>query len=53
MTVHDVRGREADFSLGKQGFEVHKHNITFTDFADDDKIKSVWWSMVVDLLKER
>lgn len=53
VTVNDVRGHEAEFSLKKQGFEVHRHNMTFRDYTDDEKIKSVWWPMVIELLKEK
>ena len=49
--VHDVRGREAEFSLDKNGFQwVHWPSVE-KDFTDDKRIEEVYYSEVIELLK--
>ncbi|EJF59035.1 hypothetical protein DICSQDRAFT_65724 [Dichomitus squalens LYAD-421 SS1] len=50
--VHDVRGREAEFSLDKNGFQwVHWPSVA-KDFVDDEVIKEKYYPEVERLLKE-
>ena len=50
--VHDARGREAEFSLDKNGFQwVHWPSIE-KDFTDDEVIKEKYYPEVERILKE-
>ncbi|TBU47603.1 hypothetical protein BD309DRAFT_458686 [Dichomitus squalens] len=50
--VHDARGREAEFSLDKNGFQwVHWPSVE-KDFVDDEVIKEKYYPEVERLLKE-
>ena len=52
VTVHDARGREAEFSLDKNGFQwVHWPSVE-KDFTDDEVIKERYYPEVERLLKE-
>lgn len=51
--VHDMRGRESEFSLDKQGFEHHKHNIAFDAFDDTARTQAEYWPAVAEFLKDR
>nr|VWO97140.1 Uncharacterized protein [Ganoderma boninense] len=50
--VHDVRGREADFSLDKNGFQYLRWPSVEKDFADDEVIKDKYYPEVEQILKE-
>jgi hypothetical protein len=52
VTVRDIRGRERDFTLDGNGFQVHRHTASEKDFLDDDKIKSGYYTETEQLLKE-
>ena len=50
--VHDVRGREAEFSLDKNGFQyVHWPSVE-KDFTDDEVIKAKYYPEVERILKQ-
>ena len=50
--VHDVRGREAEFSLDNNGFQfVHWPSVE-KDFTNDDVIKEKYYAEVERILKE-
>jgi hypothetical protein len=51
-TVRDVRGREQDYTLDKQGFQVHRNSANEKDFLDDEKIKSGYYAETEQLLKD-
>jgi hypothetical protein len=51
-TVHDIRGRESEFTLDKTGFEIVKHQSAEKDFLDEEKIKQVYYKEVEDILKK-
>ncbi|KAF2093559.1 hypothetical protein NA57DRAFT_61265 [Rhizodiscina lignyota] len=53
VTVSDIRPHSSGFTLDGQGFELHKHNIDFHDFSDNDKVESEWWPAVADFLKSK
>jgi len=50
--IHDVRGKEDTVSLDKTGFQFIKHVSEEKDFLDEDKIKSVYYKEVEELLKK-
>ena len=53
-TVHitDISGRESEFTLDKNGFEVISYPAQEKDFADDDHIKAVYYPETEQLLKD-
>ncbi len=51
-TIHDLRGREDEFSLDKQGFQLVKHTSVEKDFLDDEHIKAVYYPETEQLLKD-
>ncbi|PVH82755.1 hypothetical protein DL98DRAFT_559291 [Cadophora sp. DSE1049] len=52
LTVHDVRGREDQYTLDTTGFEFYKHVSVEKDFVDDEQIKSVYYPETEELLKK-
>ncbi|SPO06037.1 related to 7alpha-cephem-methoxylase P8 chain [Cephalotrichum gorgonifer] len=50
--IHDVRGREADYTLDGNGFEFIRYPTSEKDFLDDDHIKAVYYPDVERLLKD-
>ncbi|KAF2848300.1 hypothetical protein T440DRAFT_537041 [Plenodomus tracheiphilus IPT5] len=52
VTVQDIRGREKDFTLDKNGFEIYRHTAQEKDFIDEEQIKSVYYAETEQLLKE-
>lgn len=52
VTIHDVRGREDEFSIYKQGFQIYSHVSQEKDFLDDEKIKEVYYPETEQLLKD-
>ena len=50
--VHDVRGREAEFTLDKNGFQYVRWPSVEKDFTDDDVIKTKYYPEVEQILKE-
>ncbi|OBT75620.1 hypothetical protein VF21_05157 [Pseudogymnoascus sp. 05NY08] len=52
VDIHDIRGREADFNLDKQGFQIYKHSSAEKDFQDDDQIKAVYYPETEEWLKK-
>lgn len=51
-TIHDVRGKEDTVSLDKTGFQFVKHVSSEKDFLDEEKIKTVYYKEVEELLKK-
>ena len=51
-TIHDVRGREEDYTLDGNGFQYAKHASIEKDFVDDDKVKRDYYPEVEQLLKD-
>ena len=49
--VHDVRGREAEFSLDVHGFQFVRHVSAETEFVDEQRIKEVYYKEAEELLK--
>lgn len=52
VTVQDIRGREGEFTLDKNGFQVHRHSANEKDFLDDEKIKAGYYAETEQLLKD-
>ena len=52
VVVEDIRGREDQFTLDKNGFQIYRHESKEKDFADDDQIKSVYYPETEQLLKD-
>lgn len=52
LPVHDIRGREENYTLDTAGFQVIKHASAERDFLDDDQIKRVYYPEVESILKE-
>ena len=50
--VHDVRGREAEFSLDKNGFQFVNYPSAEKEFDNDERIKEVYYPEVEKILKE-
>ena len=53
VTVHEVAGREGEFSLDGNGFEFIRNTATEKDFLDDDQIKASYYPEVEELLKKK
>ncbi|KID87120.1 methyltransferase [Metarhizium guizhouense ARSEF 977] len=52
VTVRDIAGEEANYTLDRNGFQVHSHVATEKAFADDDQIKSSYYPETEQLLKD-
>jgi hypothetical protein len=52
VTVRDIRGREKDFTLDGNGFQVHRNTANEKDFQDDEQIKSGYYAETEQLLKD-
>jgi len=50
--IHDARGREADFSIDTTGFQFVKHVSAEKAFDDEERIKTVYYREVEELLKK-
>lgn len=53
ISVASIRGKEQEFSLEQNGFEVVRHSIAFQDFDGEDAVKEHWWPAVAELIKKR
>jgi len=51
-TIHDVRGKEDTVSLDATGFQFVKHVSEEKDFLDEERIKTVYYKEVEELLKK-
>lgn len=49
--VQDVRGRETDFSLAKQGFQWVRHASEQGDFGDEARIKEFYLPETEELIR--
>jgi hypothetical protein len=53
VTIEDARGREAEFTLDRNGFQLLKAPTTVADFYSPDEIKRVYYPEVAQLLRDR
>ncbi|KAH8109318.1 methyltransferase [Phellopilus nigrolimitatus] len=49
--IHDARGKEDTVGLDKTGFQFVKHESVEKDFLDEERIKTVYYKEVEELLK--
>ncbi|KAI1182450.1 hypothetical protein F5B17DRAFT_189050 [Nemania serpens] len=52
VKITNIAGREAEFTLDKQGFQVYPHVAQEKDFDDDEHIKAVYYPETEQLLKD-
>jgi hypothetical protein len=52
VTVRDIRGREKDFTLDGNGFQIHKQSANEKEFLDDEQVKSGYYAETEQLLKD-
>ena len=52
VTVRDVRGKENEYTLDKNGFQFYKHTSEEKDFKDDEEIKALYYPETENLLKK-
>ncbi|KAI0803907.1 hypothetical protein GGR55DRAFT_699832 [Xylaria sp. FL0064] len=52
VKITNIAGREAEFTLDKQGFQIHRHVAQEKDFTDDEHIKAVYYPETEQLLKD-
>lgn len=52
VSIKNVRGREGDFTLDKQGFQYVKHKSKFTSFNDDELVKREHYAELEVMLQE-
>ncbi|KAM0820284.1 hypothetical protein AB5N19_06103 [Seiridium cardinale] len=52
IRIRDITGREDQFTLDKNGFQVHKHTSLEKYFLDDEKIKDEYYKETEQLLKK-
>ena len=52
VVVEDIRGREDQFTLDKNGFQIYRHASKEKEFTDDDQVKSVYYPETEQLLKD-
>jgi len=53
VTIEDARGREAEFTLDRNGFALVKAPTAVKDFYDREEIKRVYYPEVEKLLKDK
>ncbi|KAH8802956.1 hypothetical protein F5884DRAFT_491189 [Xylogone sp. PMI_703] len=51
VLIHDIRGREEEFALDQQGFQVCQHSSAIKDFTDRDNVKKIYYPETVELIK--
>lgn len=52
VTITDISGHEANYSLDKNGFQIHSHASAEKDFIDDAQIKAKYYAETERLLKD-
>ena len=52
VTVYDIRGEEAEFTVERQGFQLYNHTSAEKFFVDDEKIKREYYPETEQLLKD-
>ncbi|KAF2174948.1 hypothetical protein K469DRAFT_743521 [Zopfia rhizophila CBS 207.26] len=52
ITVHDVTGKEKEYTLDGNGFQFHEHTSVEKDFLDDEQIKAQYYPETEQLLKD-
>jgi len=52
VVIRDVRGREAEYTLDRNGFEFIRRPALEKDFLDDEQVKAIYYPEVEQLLKD-
>jgi hypothetical protein len=52
VTVRDIRGREKDYTLDGNGFQIHTQSANEKEFLDDEQVKSGYYAETEKLLKD-
>lgn len=52
VVIKDIAGEEANYSLDRNGFQVHYQLATEKDFIDDEIITSTYYAETEKLLKD-
>ncbi|TFK48907.1 hypothetical protein OE88DRAFT_1683477 [Heliocybe sulcata] len=52
MDIENVRGREQEFTLDKNGFQFYTRPSKHTDFTDDAKIQEEYYPESIELIQE-
>ncbi|KAK7991948.1 hypothetical protein PG996_013039 [Apiospora saccharicola] len=52
VAIQNVRGREGDFTLDKQGFQYVKHKSKFTTFDDDELVRREHYAELEVMLRQ-
>lgn len=52
VVVKDIAGDEANFTLDRNGFQVHYQPAAERDFVDDEQIKSQYYAETEQLLRQ-
>lgn len=52
VTIRDLRGKEDQYTLDGNGFQIHKHVSIEKDFLDEEKIKAEYYAETEQLLKD-
>ncbi|KAK9240654.1 hypothetical protein V1525DRAFT_423595 [Lipomyces kononenkoae] len=52
VEIIDVRGRESEFTLDKNGFQFERRYHAFKDWSDDERIKKEYYPGVINAIKE-
>lgn len=52
VTVRDIRGEEAAYSLDGQGFQIYGHTSAEKSFDDEERIKAEYYPETEQLLKD-
>ena len=52
VVVNDIRGKEQEYSLDKNGFQIYNHGSVEKDFVDDEHLKEVYYPEIEQLLKD-
>jgi hypothetical protein len=50
--VHDIAGREKDYTLDSHGFSIYPHASKEKTFDDEERIKSEYYAETDQLLKD-
>ena len=51
VPVENIRGKEADYSLDKQGFQLVRHSSEQGDLKDEERIKDSYYAETEQLLQ--
>lgn len=52
VVIKDIAGEEANFTLDRNGFQVHYQPAAERDFVDDEQIKSQYYAETEQLLRQ-